>query len=47
MSILNVGMISNPINWITLLVWVFILGMLLYMFDEILMGAYPQSGDTK
>lgn len=42
----NLGMLSHPVNWGTLLVWLVLLGFVVHQFHPKLMGMYsqPQSG---
>jgi hypothetical protein len=44
-SFVNLGLMAHPLNWITMLVWLVIIGFTIHMFHPALMGNYKD--DTK
>lgn len=45
-QIVNVNLLKHPLNWVTIAIWVFILGYLIHIFSESLISFYPTSTST-
>lgn len=44
---INTGILKHPLNWITLLIWLAVLGYVIHLFHPTLAAAYaPQNGAT-
>lgn len=41
----NLPLLANPLNWLTLFVWVFILGYLVHTFDPHLRQSYGKGNN--
>lgn len=39
--VINLGMLSHPLNWITLAIWLLLFGFVLSIFDTKLQSTYP------
>jgi len=46
-KLLNMGLLSHPLNWVTLAIWVGILGFLIHSFNTQMLSLYPTNSSTQ